>query len=158
MANSSSCVAFREYYCLVPSRVLWSFLCFLSQKNKESSPLLFQEKQRNKSQTHLEYYIYICLASLRSFILPMNILSFPNMVFSQNLLLIITASVAALVGVAAACSNGECRVCYSLIFLLGLLFFFFLVFNLTFVLMFSCMMNVHRMKIVKLDSIASLAR
>ncbi|XP_073264689.1 PI-PLC X domain-containing protein At5g67130 isoform X2 [Populus alba] len=40
---------------------------------------------------------------------PMNILSFPNMVFSQNLLLIITASVAALVGVAAACSNGECR-------------------------------------------------
>jgi len=103
-------------------------LPLLSQpkQNKESSPLLFQEKQRNKSQTHLEYYIYICLASLRSFILPMNnILSFPNMVFSQNLLLIITASVAALVGVAAACSNGECRVCYSLIFLLGLLFFFF---------------------------------
>jgi hypothetical protein len=44
----------------------------------------------------------------------MNILSFPIMVFSQNLLLIITASVAALVGVAAACSNGECRVGYSL--------------------------------------------
>ncbi|XP_011008609.1 PREDICTED: PI-PLC X domain-containing protein At5g67130-like isoform X4 [Populus euphratica] len=39
----------------------------------------------------------------------MNILSFPNMVFSQNLLLIITASVAALVGVAASCSKGECR-------------------------------------------------
>lgn len=89
----------------------------------------------------------------------MNILSSPNMVFSQNLLLIITASVAAVVGVAAACSNGECRVCYSLIFFLGLLFLFlFLVFNLTFVLMFSYMMNVHRIKIVKLDSIASLAR
>ncbi|XP_061978295.1 PI-PLC X domain-containing protein At5g67130-like isoform X2 [Populus nigra] len=39
----------------------------------------------------------------------MIIISFPNMVFSQNLLLIITASMAALVGVAAACSNGECR-------------------------------------------------
>ena len=34
-------------------------LPLLSQpkKNRESSPLLFQEKQGNKSQTHLEYYI-----------------------------------------------------------------------------------------------------
>jgi hypothetical protein len=59
----------------------------------------------------------------------MNILSFPIMVFSQNLLLIITASVAAFVGVAAACSNGECRVGYSLQLALDLFsrfaFFFF---------------------------------
>ncbi|KAF9684011.1 hypothetical protein SADUNF_Sadunf04G0073400 [Salix dunnii] len=38
----------------------------------------------------------------------MIILSFPDLGFSQNLFLIITASVA-LVGVAAACSDGQCR-------------------------------------------------
>jgi hypothetical protein len=57
----------------------------------------------------------------------------------------------------AQMENAGLATAYSLIFFLGLLSFF-LVFNLTFVLMFSYMMNVHRIKIVKLDSIASLAR
>jgi len=135
MANSSSCVAFREYYCLVPTRVLWSFLCFLGQKKTRKAHHYFSKKNRETKARHIysPIYIYIyisCrLASLRSFILPMNILSFPIMVFSQNLLLIITASVAAFVGVAAACSNGECRVGYSLQLALDLFsrfaFFFF---------------------------------
>lgn len=164
MANSSSCVAFREYYCLVPTRVLWSFLCFLGQKKTRKAHHYFSKKNRETKARHIysPIYIYIYLADLPLYVPLFSqwiSFRFPTWFFLKTCFwssqlqwrrLLVLLQLAQM-------ENAGLATAYSLIFFLRLLSFFS-VFNLTFVLMFSYMMNVHRIKIVKLDSIASLAR
>lgn len=74
MANSSSCVAFREYYCLVPTRVLWSFLCFLGQKKTRKAHHYFSKKNRETKARHIysPIYIYILPTCLFTFLYSPN--------------------------------------------------------------------------------------
>jgi len=120
--------------CLVPSRVSWSF-CFLSHKTREVHISCPGKNQTNKIHRfndtwHTYSDIDRALNITRTYVCPglfslLNLFScnsctsfrFPgNMGFSQNLFLIITASVI-LVDVATACSNGQCKVLCLLFYL-----------------------------------------
>ena len=154
MATSSSCVAFREYYCLVPSRVLWSFLCSAKKKQGKLTATFPRKTGKQKPDTFRVLYfwpLYVRLFSQWiSFRLPtwffLKTCFWSSQLQWRRWLVLLQLAQMENAGFATAWS------------FFSVCFFWFLVFNSTFVLMFSYMMNVHRIKIVKLDSIASLAR